>query len=78
LALLGEKSFAFVALYKLFEELYYYLFGYPIAKSFGIKDNQTKNKLKYILTDPYIIVYFFSTRHIVIFGNVYSLPYSDK
>jgi len=59
-ALWGEKSFAFVALYKLFEELYYYLFGYPIAKSFGIKDNQAKNKLKSILTDPYILVYFFS------------------
>lgn len=59
-AFFGEKSFAFVALYKLLEELYYYLIGYPIAKSFGINDKQAKYKLKSILTDPYIRIYFFS------------------
>lgn len=63
-AFFGEKSFALVALYKLFEELYYYLIGYPFAKSYGTNDNQTKSnlksKLKYILTDPYILTYFSS------------------
>ncbi len=59
-AFFGEKSFALVSLYKLFEEVYYYLIGYPIAKTYGTSTQQKKNKLISILTDPYILVYLFS------------------
>lgn len=68
-AFFGEKSFALVSLYKLFEEVYYYLIGYPIAKTYGTSNQQKKNKLISVITDPYILVYFFS----IILGCVLNL-----
>lgn len=53
-AFFGEKSFAFVYMYKLLEEVYYYMIGYPIARSYS----QSKKKSKSIFTDPFVVVYF--------------------
>ena len=55
-AFLGEKGFALVPFYKVFEDLLYYSIGFPIAKSFrykaaGIPEEQKKN----IFTDPFVI-----------------------
>ncbi len=33
----GEASYALVSLYKLFEEAFYYLLGYPVAKWYGLR-----------------------------------------
>jgi len=58
----GEKSYAFVALYRLFEEFVYFLIGFPIAKLYGSSDggHNNKNQLVRILTDPFILVYMIS------------------
>ena len=40
---LGEKGFALVPFYKLFEELTYYAAGFPIAKSFSRKEKPEKS-----------------------------------
>ena len=55
---LGEKAFALVPIYKLFEQIIYYTLWFPIAKSYSVtaeKDNN-KNKLLTIIKDPYILV----------------------
>ena len=51
----GEVSYAFVSMYKLFEELYYYSIGYPIAKAHGSIGQKKNSILKFVL-DPYILV----------------------
>jgi len=58
----GEKSYVFVSLYRLFEELTYFLIGFPVAKLHGNDTNERegKNSLIRIVTDPYIIVYIAS------------------
>jgi predicted permease len=58
----GEKSYALVALYRLFEEFVYFLIGFPIAKFYGSADSRPENKkqLLRILTDPFILVYLIS------------------
>ncbi len=55
----GEASYAYVSVYKLFEELYYFPVGYPIAKQFGHCETEDyrKNRLLRVLTDPFILVY---------------------
>lgn len=63
----GEGSFVYVSMYKLLEEVYYYLLGYPLAKWFGESSSppgdEKRNKgavwagLVRIVTDPYIAVY---------------------
>ena len=55
---LGEIGFAFVPLYKLFEEIIYYGIGFPIAKSFSVnKSEKIENKgLLRVLSDPFILV----------------------
>lgn len=55
---LGEKAFALVQIYKLFEQIIYYTLWFPIAKSFSanIDNDKTKTKLITIIKDPYIIV----------------------
>lgn len=65
-AFFGEQTFVFVSMYKLLEEVYYYLIGYPIAKSFAAVTGEKKNRLKMIITDPYVIVYFSS----ILFGFI--------
>lgn len=58
----GETSYAFVSMYKMFEEILYFLIGYPIAKLHGsLVDNvNKKNAFVRIATDPFVYIYFFS------------------
>lgn len=58
----GEMSYAYVAMYKMFEEILYFLIGYPIAKLYGssCEEGNKKNPLVRIATDPFVIVYFSS------------------
>ncbi|MGE4282397.1 MAG: AEC family transporter [Clostridia bacterium] len=60
---LGETSYAFVSMYRLFEEFMFYVIGFPIAKLYGDKDktddSRRKSLIKLIL-DPYIMASFFS------------------
>lgn len=58
----GEKSYAFVSMYKLFEEFLYFLVGYPIAKLHGQSQQSANKKSSFtrIVTDPFIIIYFTS------------------
>lgn len=54
----GEVSYAFVSMYRLFEEIVMFCIVYPIAKLFGSTENSRQegiNLLKIIL-DPFIIV----------------------
>lgn len=56
---LGEKGFALVPIYKLFEELTYYSVGFPIAKYFSTMDavqDSTAARLKTLISDPFILV----------------------
>lgn len=58
----GEMSYAYVAMYKMFEEILYFLIGYPIAKLYGSnkEEENKKNPLLRIATDPFVYVYFSS------------------
>lgn len=54
---LGEKGFALVPLFRLFEEFTYYAVGFPIAKSFspqtaGVSDGRRITRL---LSDPFVL-----------------------
>jgi len=55
---LGEKGFAVVPIYKLFEELSYYSIGFPIAKYYGSSENTEKmsERVKGLARDPFILV----------------------
>jgi len=56
---LGEKGFALVPIYKLFEQVIYYTIGFPIAKSFSSNINKKENiifHLKRVFTDIFVIV----------------------
>ncbi len=56
---LGEKGFALVPFYKLFEESLYYAVGFPIAKSFSQDSTQTPTFVKRLttaVTDPFVLV----------------------
>ncbi|MCF8138323.1 MAG: hypothetical protein K9K63_13535 [Desulfotignum sp.] len=56
---LGEKGFALVPFYKLFEESLYYAVGFPIAKSFSRDATQTPTFIKRLttaVTDPFVLV----------------------
>jgi len=60
---LGERGFALVPIYKLFEELIYYSVGFPIAKYFSTIDaeqDSINQRLKSLIRDPFILVAFFS------------------
>ncbi|TSB48270.1 AEC family transporter [Alkalicoccobacillus porphyridii] len=59
--LLGEESLAYVVMFRLFEELFYYTVCYPIAKSFGQakkSDETLKSRVHMILKDPFIMITF--------------------
>lgn len=59
--LLGEESLAYVALFRLFEELFYYTVCYPIAKRYGVSQAEGVHKgWRSIIRDPFIMVTFFS------------------
>lgn len=56
---LGEKGFALVPIYKIFEELSYYAIGFPVAKYYSQADRKnehTIDRLKGLAKDPFIIV----------------------
>ena len=56
---LGEKGFALVPIYKLFEELSYYAVGFPVAKYFSAMDarrDSSADRLKALISDPFILV----------------------
>ncbi len=56
---LGEKGFALVPIYKLFEELTYYAVGFPIAKYYSAIDaeqDSTAARLRALIRDPFILV----------------------
>ncbi len=72
--LLGESSYAYVAMYRLFEHLVYHTIGFPVAKLHG--DDFSSNEqngglkaLKKVLTDPYIIVSLLS----IIIGSLLNI-----
>ena len=55
---LGETGFALVAIYKLFEELFYYSIGFPIAKYYSRSTQEERifDRIKSLTRDPFIIV----------------------
>ncbi|MBW2468334.1 MAG: hypothetical protein JRE62_03480 [Deltaproteobacteria bacterium] len=55
---LGEKGFALVPIYKLFEELSYYSIGFPIAKYYSSSSGQERvsERIKSLSRDPFILV----------------------
>jgi len=56
---LGEEGFALVPIYKLFEQVIYYVIGFPIAKSFSnniVKKENIIYQLKKVFTDIFVIV----------------------
>jgi predicted permease len=55
---LGEKGFALVLIYKLFEELSYYAIGFPVARyySSSTRGEGIGDHLKHLARDPYIIM----------------------
>lgn len=55
---LGEKGFALVLIYKLFEELSYYAIGFPVAKyySSSTKEERIRDNLKNLTRDPFILM----------------------
>ncbi|MBI9101221.1 MAG: hypothetical protein JEY99_02310 [Spirochaetales bacterium] len=57
--LLGEKGFALVAIYQLFEKFIYFMIGFPVAKRHSShKDDEAdkKNILIVVVKDPVIIM----------------------
>ena len=55
---LGEKGFALVPIYKLFEELSYYAIGFPIAKYYSSSASQERvsERIRSLVRDPFILV----------------------
>lgn len=56
---LGERGFALVPIYKLFEEVTYYAVGFPIAKYFSAMDarqDSMRKRLNALARDPFILV----------------------
>jgi len=58
----GEASYAFISMYKLFEEVAFYMVGYPIAKTFGSNPDggDKRNTALKLIKDPFILIYFTS------------------
>ncbi len=57
--LLGEKGFAFVAVYQLFEKFVYFLAGFPLARSHSIHDRKAESTGAMVfdsLKDPVIVI----------------------
>lgn len=55
---IGEEAFALVALYKLFEETYYYVIAFPIAKYFSSSEQEIETlpaRLKRVFTDTFVV-----------------------
>ena len=57
---LGEEAFAYVPLYRLFEEVFYFTIGFPIAKYFSPADEGAPNetmalRLKRVFSDIFVV-----------------------
>jgi hypothetical protein len=55
----GEKGFALLALYKIFEELIYYGIGFPVARYFRLEGRDkgaADRRLVQLLKDPFLMV----------------------
>jgi hypothetical protein len=57
---LGERGFALMALYKLFEEVVYFTIGFPIAKYYSAAAGESApggpgNRLKAVFSDPFVL-----------------------
>lgn len=69
---IGEEAFALVALYKLFEETYYYTIAFPIAKYYSAESGGTETlgaRLKRVFTDTFVVTILSA----VIFGSLLNL-----
>jgi predicted permease len=56
---LGEAAFALVGFYKLFEELMFFAFALPIAKSFSLEQGAADSlgaRFKKVLADPFVVI----------------------
>ena len=56
---IGEKGFALLTLFKMFEEIIYYGIGFPIAKYYGagLEENEPfVERLRQVFTDPFVLV----------------------
>lgn len=55
---IGEEAFGLVALYKLFEETYYYTVAFPLAKYYGLEGQGREPlgvRLKRVFTDVFVL-----------------------
>jgi predicted permease len=66
----GEIGFALVAIYRLFEELFCYAVGFPVAKYYSSRDNeeQVTMRVKGLARDPFIIIALAS----IILGGIFN------
>ena len=73
---LGEKGFALVPIYKLFEELSYYAIGFPIAKYYSSRtsEERIRDHLKNLTRDPFILV----TLSSIILGGLLNFSAVDR
>ena len=73
---LGEKGFALVLIYKLFEELSYYTIGFPIAKYYSgsASEERIRDHLKNLTRDPFILV----TLSSIIIGGLLNFSGVDR
>jgi hypothetical protein len=56
---LGEAAFALVLIYRLFEDLVYYVVGFPIARAYGSHVEEKEalgTRLKRLAFDPFVLV----------------------
>ncbi|KGA98587.1 hypothetical protein AJ85_20235 [Alkalihalobacillus alcalophilus ATCC 27647 = CGMCC 1.3604] len=55
---LGEMGLAIAAMFRLFEELFYYTVCFPVAKRYGEAEEKQakKSKIKQLIKDPFIMV----------------------
>jgi predicted permease len=62
LVFFGEKGFALLALYKIFEELIYYGIGFPVARYYRSREEnlQIRSHLLALVKDPFFLVAGFS------------------
>ncbi|MBK5202063.1 MAG: hypothetical protein JJE21_11125 [Spirochaetaceae bacterium] len=72
---LGEKAFALVPMYTIFEIIIYYTIWFPIAKSFSpnVQQEVKSRKLLKIVTDPFVLVAITSII-IGLFLNILKIP----
>jgi len=68
----GEEGFAFVVMYKLFEELGYFSIGFPIIKFISSEYTNNENKpsrLKYFFRDKFTVIFLL----VIIIGSLLNI-----